>query len=376
MEQSTLSTHDCYEVLGVSRDADEQTIKTAFHRLARRYHPDQSTEPDAEERFKEVAAAYAVLSDPAKRADYDASGSTAPPGTTTEDLLRGIDLRDLLDAGIDLGGIFFGGSFAGRDGSLSAASSGANIRVDVEVPLRAVASGTEAPVRFTRTHRCESCWGSGAKPGGALTSCGACRGSGQQTLAGRRGKVLFRRSVSCEQCGGTGWVARESCAACSGLGCGQVEETITVRIPPGIEEGTMLRVHARGQPSLDPGGPPGDLLITVHSIPNPDFDRRGADLWKRQAISMIDAVLGTQLTVAGLLDTVTVKVPAGTQPGTVLRVNGQGLPLFRRRGRGDLCLAIDLLVPSTLSAKERELYEQLRETPLPAKRRFWRRRSG
>ena len=218
MEPSTLSTRDYYQVLSVAPDADGETIKAAFHRLAWRYHPDRSTEPDAEERFKEVAEAYAVLSDPAKRADYDARGSTAPPGMTTEDLLRGIDLRDLLDAGLDLSGALFGGLFNGPNGGGGIPSKGSEVHAEVEVPLAAVASGTEAPVRFSRTQACPICGGSGAQPGTVPAWCGACRGSGQQTLTGQHGKVLFRRSVTCEQCSGTGGVVLEPCTACSGRG--------------------------------------------------------------------------------------------------------------------------------------------------------------
>ena len=373
MEQSTLSTRDYYQVLGVPEDADEQTLKAAFHRLARRYHPDRSTEPDAEERFKEIAEAYAVLSNPAKRADYDAHGSTPPPGMTTEDLLGGIDLRDLLDAGLDLSGAIFSRLFDSPDGDRGVPSRGSDVRAEIEVPLAAVASGTEAAVRFNRSQACPICAGSGAQPGTPPAPCGVCRGSGQRTVTGQQGTVLFRRSVTCEQCSGTGRVVREPCAACSGRGDGQVQGTVTVKIPAGIEEGTVLRVRGRGQPSPVPGGPAGDLQIVVHCAPHPDFERWGSDLWGRHTIPVTDAVLGADLTVTGLHETVTVKVPAGTQSGTVLRLDGQGLPHFRRRGRGDMHLTIDVRVPSSLSPQQRQLYEQLRETPPPAKRRFWRR---
>jgi molecular chaperone DnaJ len=374
MEQSTLSTRDYYEVLGVPSDADTQTIKGAFHRLARRFHPDRSNEPDAEERFKEVAEAYAVLSDRAKRADYDARGSTGPPGFTTEDLLGSIDLRDLLEVGLDLGGTLFGRLFNDAGGG-KMPTRGSDICADVEVPLTAVASGAEAPVRFHRTQACRICGGSGAKPGAARTRCGACRGSGQRTVTGQHGKVLFRRTVTCEQCSGTGRVVLETCAACSGRGNDQVHESVTVKIPPGIEDGTVLRVRGRGQPSPVPGGPAGDLQIVVHSAPHPDFVRRGPDLWRRLPIAVTDAVLGTTLTLASLEDSVSVRIPAGTQPGTVLRLDGQGLPYFRGHGRGDLYLTIDVTVPSSLTPRQRQLYEQLRESPPAAKHRFWRRRS-
>jgi molecular chaperone DnaJ len=215
---STLSIRDYYEVLGVPRDADAETIKAAFHRLARRYHPDRSTEPEAEERFKQVAEAYAVLSDPAKRADYDTHGSTAPPGFTTEDLLSSIDLRDLFGAGLDLGGALFGRFFDASDGAGAMPTRGSDVRVDLEVPLRAVATGTETPVRFNRTPACPICGGNGTQPGTAPAPCQVCRGSGQRTLTGQGAKVLFSRNVTCEQCSGTGRVVREPCSVCSGRG--------------------------------------------------------------------------------------------------------------------------------------------------------------
>jgi curved DNA-binding protein len=309
MQQSTLSTRDYYEVLGVARDADGQTIKAAFHRLARRYHPDQSAEPDAEERFKDIAEAYAVLSDPAKRAEYDTNGSTIPPGFTTEDLIGTMDLGDLLDAGLDLGALF-GRLFNGRNrGGGAMPLRGSDVHTEIHVTLMEVVNGTEATFRLNR-------------------------------------------------------------------GSAQVAQTITVKIPPGIEEGATLRVRGRGQPSSVLNGPAGDLHITVHIVPHPDFERRGADLWRRQTIPVTDAVLGTTLTVKGLHGTVPARIPPGTQPGTVLRIDGEGLPYFRRRGRGDLYLTIDVAVPSSLTPGQRQLYEQLREAPPAAKRRrFWRRHS-
>jgi molecular chaperone DnaJ len=214
-----LSTRDYYEVLGLARDADAEAIKTAFHRFARRYHPDRSSEPDTEERFKEVAEAYAVLSDPAKRADYDTGGAHGPAGYGTEDLLASIDLRDLLDAGLDLGGALFGRHFNIPDGSGAAMPTrGADVRTDIEVPLAAVATGTEAPVHFRRTQTCPTCRGSGAKPGTAPSLCRACRGSGQRTITGQRAQVLFRRTVTCEQCAGTGRVRSWWLAGCCWCG--------------------------------------------------------------------------------------------------------------------------------------------------------------
>jgi molecular chaperone DnaJ len=375
MELSTLSTRDYYEVLGVVPDADAQTIKAAFHRQARRYHPDRSTEPGAEERFKQVAEAYAVLSDPAKRADYDTHGSTAPPGFTTEDLLSSIDLGDLLGAGLDLGEALFGRLFDASDALGAMPTRGSDVRVDLEVPLIAVVTGTETPVQFNRIQACAICGGNGTKPGTAPARCQACGGSGQRTLTGQPAKGLFRRSVTCEQCSGTGRVVRDPCAACFGRGANQAQQTVTVRIPPGIEEGTILRVRGRGQPSPVPGGSAGDLQIVVHSAHHPDIERRGPDLWHREAIPLPDAVLGTTLTVASLEDTVSVRVPPGTQPGSVLRLDGHGLPHFKRHGRGDLYLTIDVSVPSSLTPRQQQLYEQLRESPPAAKHRFWHRRS-
>jgi molecular chaperone DnaJ len=374
MEQSTLNTRDYYELLGVAREADEQTIKSAFHRLARRYHPDQSKEPDAEERFKEIAGAYAVLSDPAKRADYDSRGLASRSEWTTEDPLQDLDFADLLATGLDLGTLF-GRPMNGAGSGDETPSTGADVRIQLEIPLTAVASGTEAPVRFTSRKTCGTCGGDGAKPGVPPESCRGCGGTGQRTVTRTGGHVFLQRTAPCPLCSGTGRIVRQFCSACNGRGQEQVEENLTVKIPPGVEEGTVLRVRGRGQPSAIPGRRAGDLQIVVHSAPHPDFMRQGADLWHRRAIPVADAVLGTNLTVSGLENNIPVKIPAGTQPGTVLHLDGQGLPNFRRRGRGDLYLTIDVEVPSSLSAHEQQLYEQLREPPPDVRRRPWRRRS-
>ena len=352
---------DYYEVLGVPRDADEKAIKAAFRRLALMYHPDRSKEPGAEERFKEVAEAYAVLSDPKKRAEYDARGFDGIAGFSREDLFGGIDFGDLFRSrGFDFGGAgFFDRFFAPRRGAGRA--QGENIEVQLVVPLERVLTGGEEMVRFTRPETCPICHGSGAAPGTAPRSCETCKGSGQHVIEGQReGNVSFRRITTCPACQGRGTMIDKPCPDCRGLGKVEREEALTVKIPIGGEEGMVLRVPGRGHPGREAGGTPGDLYVIVHTAPDPRFERRGADLWRIETIEVVDAVLGVQREIPTLNGPAKVTIPAGTQPGTVLRLRRQGVPEFGSDRRGELYVAVHVHVPERLSRQERELYQQLR----------------
>lgn len=364
------ATRDYYEVLGVPKDADAEAIKGAFRRLALRYHPDRSKEPGAEERFKELAEAYAVLSDPAKRADYDA-GTLSGPRFAPEDLFDHLDLGGLFGEGHDFGTGVFSRLF-GTGGPQSAARRGADLRIDLEIPLSAVATGSEEPIPQIRAETCPTCGGSGARPGTSPRSCSACGGTGRRRTTTRSGTVLLQHVATCEVCSGTGRLVDEPCPDCKGRGQRQVEEVLKVRIPAGIDDGVPLRVRGRGLASPTSGGAPGDLLVVVHSAPHPSLVRRGADLLHRAQVPVADAALGTRIEVPTLKDPVKVDVPPGTQPGAVLRVPGHGLPRWRASGRGDLYVTVSVVVPTKLSAEQRQLYEQLRQGP-PAHRRRWRR---
>jgi molecular chaperone DnaJ len=351
---------DYYEALGVPRNADEKAIKDAFRKLAMQYHPDRNKEPGAEERFKEIAEAYAVLSDPRKRADYDSGGFAGVAGFSPEDLFGGIDFESIF-GGMDLG---FGGGlfqrFTGR--KRRGPRRGADIEIEAVVPLERIARGGEETVRYHRVAPCKECGGSGAKPGTQPRACSTCGGTGQKTSSRREQGVFIRQSSTCPDCRGRGSFVDSPCRACAGAGQVQREESIAVKIPAGAEDGLALRVPAKGYASDEPGGAAGDLMIVVRAAHDERFERDGADLWRLEEIAAADAVLGAEIPVPTLDGTITVKVPAGTQPGSQLRLRGKGLPRFGERGSGDLYVRLAVRLPERLSAEERRLWEKLRSS--------------
>jgi molecular chaperone DnaJ len=367
---------DYYEVLGVPKDADAKAIKAAFRELALKYHPDRNKATDAEEKFKEIAEAYAVLSDPDKRARYDSRGFAGVADFSAEDLFGGIDFGDIFgDLGGDLGFSFDlgrGGIFDRlfrhrRAGPLP----GQDLEVRLHVPLQRIASGGDETVRYTRLVTCDACGGNGAAPGTQPRTCPACGGSGRKVVIREqkqdKGSIHFEQISVCPECHGSGSFIDKPCPQCNGRGQVEKTESLKVHVPKGIEEGTALRIPGHGMPSTAAGGPPGDLYVVVHSEPDARFERLGADLWRIEILSLTDAVLGAKLRVPTLDGDIDVTVPPGTQPDEVLRLRGKGLPRYGASGHGDLNLHIEVHVPEHLSPKQQALYEQLRK--LDAKQR-------
>ena len=349
---------DYYEVLGVPRDADGTAIKDAFRRLALKYHPDRNKDPGAEEKFKEIAEAYGVLSDKRRRADYDARGHIGIAGTTPEDLFGGIDFGDVLGGlGFDFGHDIFDRFFGQRR---RGPRKGANIEVDIAVPLTRIASGGEQIVRFQRVRPCPACDGAGAKAGTKPRRCVTCGGSGEKIRHEQRGQMSIRQITTCPACHGRGMLIDTPCPECGGQGQTARSERLKVTIPVGIEDGAVLRVPGYGMASADPAGGAGDLLVAVHAAPDPRFERKGADLWRTETIEIPDAVLGTHIMVPTLRGSADTVVPPGTQPNAVLRLRGEGLPRYGDDGRGDMFVKMRVHVPEELGARERDLYEQLR----------------
>jgi molecular chaperone DnaJ len=356
---------DYYEVLGVSRDADAKAIKDAFRQLALKYHPDRNKAADAEERFKEIAEAYAVLSDPKKRREYDTRGFAGVGGYSAEDLFGGIDFEDLFkDMGFDLG---FGGSifenlFRHRR---HPPAKGQDLEIRIMVPLERINHGGEESFRYSRQVSCPECGGSGAKPGTSPRTCPDCNGSGQKVLRqeGRReqGDFIFQQITTCPRCHGKGVIIDEPCQRCNGEGQIEQEESLKLTIPVGAEEGMALRIPGHGMPGPDAHTPPGDLFAIITTAPDPRFQRAGVDLWRDETIGIADAVLGTELIVPTLDGEVTVTVPAGIQPNEVLRLRGKGLPYYGGNDRGSLNIRIQIHIPEKLSRKQRELFAKLRE---------------
>lgn len=350
-------------MLGVAKNADQKAIKDAFRTLALKYHPDRNKEPGAEERFKEIAEAYAILSDSQKRAEYDARGFAGVAGTSREDLFSGINFEDIfggLNFDFGMGNLF--DSFFRRDRERAGPVRGANIEVDLYVTLERVAAGGEEVVHLLRPVTCPACHGTGGEGGVAPSKCETCGGTGRITHSRREEKehLLIQQIVPCSACHGRGSIIVHPCRECHGSGEVEREEALTVKIPVGIEEGMALRIPGKGMPSPSPDGVAGDLYVVVRTRQDARFERAGADLWHTLILSLIDAVLGTRLNVQTLHGSIDVTVPAGTQPDEVLRLKGKGLPVFRSERTGDLYLRIRVKVPEHLSHEERELYEQLR----------------
>lgn len=357
---------DYYELLGVPRDADEKAIKSAYHKLAMKYHPDRNPSPDAQDKFKQIATAYAVLKDPKKRAQYDAQGAEGVAHYTPEDLYGDLDLGDLFgDMGFGFGGgnIFdrlFGGS---RRASRS--TQGQDLRAQVQVPLDMIYHGGKEEIQITHPVTCHTCHGFGTANGKPPELCSACHGSGRRvasldkTQSGQQ--VRFQQVTICPVCQGKGTAITEPCRTCSGYGKVEKQEKLKITIPKGIEDGAVLRVAGHGLPGDDATQPAGDLFVTVFAKPDPRFQRRGSDLWRKQAIEVSDAVLGTQVQVPTMNGKLNVKIPAGTQPGDVLRIRGKGLPHYQQSGFGDIHLRIEIKVPKDLSAEEKQLWEKIKD---------------
>ena len=347
-------------MLGVAKNADQKAIKEAFRNLALKYHPDRNKEPGAEERFKEIAEAYAILYDPKKRAEYDARGFAGVEGFTQEDLFSGINFDDIFGGlNFDFGG---GSPFEGffhrrRTGPVR----GANIEVELFVTLERVANGGEEKVRLSRPSTCPACRGTGAE-GGVTKTCTTCGGSGRITRSSHKEKehILIQQVSICPACHGRGNIIEHPCPKCRGSGEVEHEEDLTVKIPKGVEEGMALRIPGKGMPSPEAGGVPGDMFVVVRTRPDPRFERAGADLLRQETIPLTDAVLGATLQVPTLDGSVSVTIPPGTQPGAMLRLKEKGLPEFGNKRHGELYLRIEVQIPEKLTREERELYEQLR----------------
>jgi molecular chaperone DnaJ len=349
---------DYYEVLGVPRGADATAVKDAFRRLAMEYHPDRNKSPGAEQKFKEIAEAYAVLSDPKKRAEYDAGGFAGVAGFSPEDLFGGLDIGDLFaDIGRGFGEDVFDRFFRRRP---AGPPRGEDIEVKAVVPLDRIATGGEETVRFFRLEPCRDCGGTGAQAGTQPRACATCKGTGQKTSSRREQDILIRESATCPDCRGRGSFIDTPCSACVGRGEVRHEESLAIKVPVGAEDGLVLRVPGRGHASADPQGVPGDVLVLVRTAPDERFERDGADLWRVETLDVADAVLGTELSVPTLDATTIVKVPAGTQPGSQLRLRGKGLPRYGGRGRGDLYILLNVSVPERLDPESRKLWQRLR----------------
>jgi molecular chaperone DnaJ len=345
------TTRDYYDVLGVPRGASEEEIKRAFRRLAQQWHPDVSTEAGADARFKEIAEAYRVLSDPQQRQAYDMFGQAGLGGMGGgADPFAGFGFGDIFDA-------FFGGAAAG--GRRARTPVGADLRYDLQLTFAEAIAGTEKDVEFSSMVRCARCSGNGAEPGTSLASCPTCNGSGEirhvrQTMLGQMVNV-----APCARCGATGRVVESPCTQCRGDGRLERKRSLRVVVPAGIDDGHQIRLTGEGE-AAPRGGHPGNLYVVAHVEPHPQLVRRETELYYELPLSIAQAALGTRVSVPTADGEESVEVKPGTQPGTEIRLRGRGVPHLRRSGaRGDLHVIVDVRVPTRLSARQRELLEQL-----------------
>ena len=344
---------DYYELLGVTRDASDTEIKKSFRRLARELHPDVNDhDPAAEEKFKEAAEAYEVLSDPERRSVYDRYGHEGLRGGGWSPSFEGFgSFADIFDA-------FFGGGMSGAFGGRGGAVQGGDIAVAVEIDLAEAASGATVEVAFDAVGACEHCHGNGAEPGTPIETCERCGGAGQLQSVSRTPFGQVVRSVVCDRCGGDGRIPREPCAVCSGRGRVAGQKRLSVDIPSGIDDGQRIRLSGRGHAG-ERGGPPGDLYVLVRVLEDERFVRDGDDLVTVVDVPAPLAALGTTLEAPGLDGPVEVSLAAGTQPGEVKVVRGGGMPHLRGGRRGNLRVVVNVVIPRRLSAEQKRLLKEL-----------------
>lgn len=352
---------DLYEVLGVSRDASEDEIKKAFRHKARELHPDINKAPDAEDRFKELNEAYDVLSDANKRAQYDRFGTV--PGAADSGPYGGgyVDFADLFGGGFGgMGDIF--STFFGGAGARAVRKEGRDMGIGLRLTLEEVASGVKKEIVYDRLAPCPDCGGSGLGEGGEEITCPECDGKGRVVTVQHTFLGDMQSATTCPKCQGMGTIIENPCPECEGQGRVPDRQRVSVEVPAGVRDGQQLRVGGFGEAGMQ-GAEAGDLIVTVRVVPNDLYERDGDDLHVRVTLPMVQAALGAQIKVDGILEdeVVSVRVPEGTQNGQILRVKGYGMPRLRRDSRGDLLIHVTVDIPKKLSKRERELLEQLAE---------------
>ena len=346
-----MSKRDYYEVLGVSKSASKDEIKKAYRKLSKKYHPDINKEPDAAEKFKEVKEAYEVLSDDQKRAHYDQFGHTDP--------------NQGFGGGADFGGFggfedifntFFGGG-GSRRRDPNAPRQGADLQYTMTISFEEAAFGKETDIEIPREETCQTCHGSGAKPGTKPETCAHCHGTGQLNIEQNTpfGKIVNRRV--CHYCNGTGKEIKQKCSTCGGTGKVKKRRKIHVKIPAGIDDGQQLRMAGQGEAGTN-GGPAGDLYVVFHVREHEFFERDGDDIYCEMPITFVQAALGDEIEVPTLHGKVKLKIPAGTQTGTKFRLKGKGVPNVRGYGVGDQHILVRILTPTKLTDKQKQLLRE------------------
>ena len=353
----TQQKRDYYEVLGVDRAASPEQIKQAYRQLALKWHPDRNPSAEATEKFREISEAYAVLSDEAKRSAYDTMGHAGVAERwSTEDLFRDFDFGEFFGGG-GLGAIF-GDLFSGGAPRRPVKPHGADLHYELNLTLDEAANGGERLIHLTRSDRCKTCGGNGAKPGTQPANCSECDGKGEKQQVRTEKAMKVITLSACARCKGRGVFIESPCATCQGTGYEFSPHTIKIQVPAGVENGMLLRLAGQGE--VDPkGGVPGDLLVRIAIQPHPQLKREGPNLYTVVPVSFPNAALGTRVTIPCLNgENVRMIVPPGTQSGTALRARGKGMPHLDGKGKGDLFVVVEVRTPTELTARQRELLRE------------------
>jgi molecular chaperone DnaJ len=346
-----MSKRDYYEILGVSRDADEKEIKKAYRRIAMKYHPDRNPDaPDAEEKFKEASEAYEILADREKRAAYNQFGHAG----VDPQMGRGGGFQGSFS---DIFGDVFGDIFGGGGRARSGPQRGADLRYTLDISLEDAVRGATVKIRVPTLVGCTTCDGSGAKPGSSPRTCGTCGGAGQVRMQ----QGFFQVQQTCPNCRGKGKTISDPCGTCYGRGRVEETKTLSVKVPPGVDSGDRIRLSGEGEAGPE-GGPPGDLYVEMAVQPHPIFERDGKHLYCEVPINFADAALGGELEVPTLDGRVKLKIPAETQTGKLFRLRGKGVKPVRGGPEGDLLCRVVVETPVNLTRRQRDLLEEFRGT--------------
>lgn len=361
-----MAKRDYYEVLGVQKSASADEIKKAYRKIALQYHPDRNPgDKDAEEKFKEAAEAYDILSSPDKKAQYDRFGHAGLGGAASGGFGGGMRMEDIFSNfgdifGDDMFGSFFGGGRQG--GGRRQGTRGANLRVKLKMDYSEIANGANKKIKVKKYVSCNTCHGSGAKDKGSVQTCGTCGGSGQVRRVTNTFLGQMQTVTTCPTCNGEGTQITAKCGACKGEGRVYGEETISLDIPAGVQEGMQLSMGGNGNAG-ERGGPPGDLLILIEEEKHPQLRRNDLDVIYQLHLSFPDVVLGTQVEVPTIDGKAKIKIPAGTQSGKIFRLKGKGFPAFQSYEKGDELVEVNVWSPQNLTNEEKHLLEKLKDAP-------------
>ena len=359
-----MSKRDYYEILGVSKNADESEIKKAYRKMALKYHPDKNPDDkQAEEKFKEAAEAYEVLSNIEKRKKYDQFGHAGVGGAgSSGGGFGGMNMEDIFSQFGDIFGGHFGGFGGSSRGGGRRVNRGSNLRIKVKLTLEEVANGVEKKIKVNKYISCSSCHGTGAVDGSAYNNCSTCRGTGHVTRVTNTILGQMQTSSTCPSCGGEGQIIKDKCKTCFGDGIVRAEEVIDIHIPAGVGEGMQLSVEGKGNAAAR-GGIPGDLIVVIEEIEHEFLKRDGVNLYYDHYINFVDAAIGTSAEIPTIEGKAKIKIEPGTQSGKILRLKGKGLPDVNSYSRGDILVNINVWTPQSLTSEEKKILEKLKDSP-------------